>query len=90
MPNGIETSADGRLVFLNGSGEVRRIVRATGEVEARVQLGGLDNARWASDGRLVVANLTSETQDGSRPLFPSSRAGPVRCRSASSPSIRIR
>ena len=63
MPNGIEASADGRLVFLNGSGEVRRIVRATGEVEARVELGGLDNARWASDGRLVVANLTSETQD---------------------------
>ena len=63
MPNGIEASADGRLVFLNGGGEVRRIVRATGEIEARVQLGGLDNARWSSDGRLVVANLTSETPD---------------------------
>ena len=63
MPNGIEASADGRLVFVNGDGEVRRIVRATGEVDARVQVGALDNARWASDGRLVVANLTSETPD---------------------------
>ena len=63
MPNGIETSTDGRLVFATGSGEVRRIVRATGEVEARVQLGALDNARWASDGRLVVANLTSDALD---------------------------
>ena len=26
-------------------------------------MGALDNARWASDGRLVVANLTSETRD---------------------------
>ena len=60
MPNGIETSTDGRLVFATGSGEVRRIVRATGEVEARVQLGALDNLRWASDGRLAVANFTSD------------------------------
>lgn len=59
MPNGIEVSADGRLVFLNSSGEgqVRRIVRATGEVEAVAELPNLDNARWSSDGRLVVASL---------------------------------
>jgi len=59
MPNGIEVSADGRLVFLNssGAGEVQRIVRATGEVEATASLPGLDNARWASDGRLVVASV---------------------------------
>ena len=59
MPNGIEVSADGRLVFLNSSGEgkVRRIVRTTGEVEAVADVPGLDNARWAPDGRLVVASL---------------------------------
>lgn len=59
MPNGIEVSSDGRLVFLNSSGEgkVRRIVRATGEVEAVADVPGLDNARWSSDGRLVVASL---------------------------------
>ena len=62
MPNGIEASTDGRLVFVNvnGGGHVRRIVRETGEVAetARLgQLGGLDNARWAPDGRLLVASL---------------------------------
>jgi hypothetical protein len=63
MPNGVETSADGRLVFLNSSGEseVRRIERATGKVEAKATgIPGLDNARWGSDGRLVVASVTAE------------------------------
>ncbi len=62
MPNGIEVSADGRLVFLNssGEGEVRRIVRDTGEVEAIASVVGLDNARWASDGRLVVASVPGD------------------------------
>lgn len=59
MPNGIEVSADGRLVFVNssGDGEVRRINRRTGIVEATSDLPGLDNARWAPDGRLVVASV---------------------------------
>ena len=57
MPNGIEVSADGRVVFVNSGGRVRRIVRETGEVEISAQLGGLDNARWAPDGRLVVASV---------------------------------
>ena len=62
MPNGIEASTDGRHVFVNvnGGGHVRRIARETGEVAetARLgQLGGLDNARWAPDGRLLVASL---------------------------------
>jgi hypothetical protein len=63
MPNGIVTSRDGRMVYVNSSGEneVRRIERATGEVTARASnLPGLDNARWASDGRLVVASVTAE------------------------------
>jgi hypothetical protein len=67
MPNGIETSADGRLVFLNssGEGEVRRIERATGKVEAKATgIPGLDNARWGSDGRLVVASVTAEGGHG--------------------------
>lgn len=59
MPNGIEVSEDGSRVFLNSSGEgvVRRIVRATGETEATAAVPGLDNARWSTDGRLVVASL---------------------------------
>lgn len=59
MPNGIEVSSDGRLVFVNcaGDNEVRRISRETGEIEATARLVGLDNARWSSDGRLVVASI---------------------------------
>jgi hypothetical protein len=62
MPNGIEVSADGHFVFLNssGAGEVQRIVRATGEVEAVARVSGLDNARWAPDGRLVVASVPGD------------------------------
>lgn len=63
MPNGVETSTDGRLVFVNGGGQVRRIVRETGETDATASLGGLDNARWAPDGRLLVASLEGEGRD---------------------------
>ena len=61
MPNGIEVSADGRLLFVNSGGEVRRIVRESGEVESIAQLGALDNARWAPDGRLVVASVGGDS-----------------------------
>ena len=64
MPNGIEASADGRFVFVNSGGGVRRIVRETGEVEAIAQLGALDNARWAPDGRLVVAVIGGGDSSG--------------------------
>ena len=64
MPNGIEVSADGQVLFVNSGGEVRRIVRATGEAEAIAQLGGLDNARWAPDGRLVVASVGGDSPGG--------------------------
>jgi len=59
MPNGIEVSADGRKIFLNsaGDGEVRRIDRTSGTIEARVAVPALDNARWAPDGRLLVASV---------------------------------
>lgn len=61
MPNGVEATPDGRRVFvnMNGGARVRRIVRETGEVAETDQLGplGLDNARWAPDGRLLVASL---------------------------------
>ena len=64
MPNGIEASADGRFVFVNSGGGVRRIVRETGEVEAIALLGALDNARWAPDGRLVVAVIGGGDSSG--------------------------
>ena len=65
MPNGIEVSADQRRVFLNasGAGEVWRMDPATGEIEARAAVPSLDNARWAPDGRLLVASMLSHTED---------------------------
>jgi hypothetical protein len=42
---------------------VRRILRATGEIEATAEIEGLDNARWASDGRLIVASIQTEDDE---------------------------
>ena len=66
MPNGIEVSADGERIFVNHSGEnqVRRVVRDTGVIEAFAALPALDNARWAPDGRLVVASMLAEDPEG--------------------------
>lgn len=57
--NGIALSADGATLFLNSSlGDgLRRISLASGEVEARADLPGLDNVAWGSDGRLYAASL---------------------------------
>ena len=65
LPNGIEVSPDGTKIFLNasGAGEVWRMNRSTGEIEARAAVPSLDNARWAPDGRLLVASLLSDTAD---------------------------
>ena len=59
LPNGIEVSADGRVIFVNssGPGEIRRIERSTGTVEAQAAVSAPDNVRWAPDGRLLVASL---------------------------------
>lgn len=58
VPNGIAISPDGATVFVNYSagGELRRIDRRSGRVEASNDaLPPLDNATWAPDGRLLVA-----------------------------------
>ena len=60
MPNGIEASPDGKTVYLNVSMEnqVRKIDRATGEVQARAEVAMPDNITWSPDGkRLLVASL---------------------------------
>jgi sugar lactone lactonase YvrE len=61
LPNGIELSHDGEKIFLNATlgGEVRRIDRRTGVVEARAEIPFPDNSTWAQDGRLFVASLHS-------------------------------
>jgi hypothetical protein len=65
LPNGVEVSRDGRKVFLNLSGEseVRRVDRSTGEIEARAAVPLPDNARWAPDGRLLIASLMPKPTD---------------------------
>ena len=59
MLNGIEVSPDGQHLFVNYStdGQVRKVDRATGAVQAVAKIPHLDNARWAPDGSLVVASL---------------------------------
>lgn len=59
--NGIALSPDGTSLFVNSSlGDgLRRISLASGEIEARTALPGLDNLAWGSDGMLYAASLTA-------------------------------
>jgi hypothetical protein len=65
VPNGIQISDDGEIVFVNYSnGELRRINRLTGEIEARNDtLPPLDNATWAPNGRLILAGGSQNPVD---------------------------
>ena len=60
FPNGIQVSADGRLLFINvySLGEVRKVDRATGKVLAVAKVSRPDNSNWSDDGRLLVASHT--------------------------------
>ncbi len=61
FPNGIELSPDGRTIYLNVylAGEVRRIDRDSGELQATAAVASPDNIRWSADGsRLLVASHT--------------------------------
>jgi hypothetical protein len=64
LPNGIEVSRDGSLIYLDVSGanEVWRIERATGRVTGRASVPATDNSTWAADGRLLVASLLSSPE----------------------------
>lgn len=60
MPNGIEASPDGRLVYMNASGDgsIRKVDVATGRELGRAPVDSPDNVTWAPDGkRLLVASL---------------------------------
>lgn len=59
MPNGIEASPDGRIVYMNASGEssIRKVEVATGRELGRATVAMPDNVTWAPDGRLLVASL---------------------------------
>lgn len=81
MPNGIEVSPDGKTIYLNVTMEsqVRKIDRASGEIQARAEVPMPDNVTWSPDGsRLLVASLRNtdpesfegceELEQGSCPL----------------------
>jgi len=60
LPNGIATSPDGRLIYMNASGEnsIRKIEVASGRELGRLAIQAPDNVTWSPDGRLLVASLT--------------------------------
>lgn len=59
MPNGIVTSPDGRYIYMNATAEhsIRKIEVATGRELGRASVDSPDNARWAPDGRILIASL---------------------------------
>lgn len=64
VPNGIESSPDGRQIFVAiwREGEVRRIDLESGQV-ARTRLDFMpDNLRWGDDGRLWMAGAVGEAK----------------------------
>ncbi len=65
LPNGIEVSPDGRELFVNasGNGQVIVVSRDSQQVVRSARVPSTDNARWAPDGRLLVASLLADTSD---------------------------
>ena len=59
MPNGIAASPDGKLLYMNASGDnsIRKIEVATGRELGRAPVPSPDNVTWSPDGRLLVASL---------------------------------
>jgi len=62
MPNGIVTSHDGRFIYMTATAEnsVRKVDVTTGRELGRVTVNMPDNARWAPDGRIVIASFSKE------------------------------
>ena len=63
--NGIESSPDGRYLFLNGYFEnaVIKIDTTTGQRVGEARVMGPDNITWSEDGRLLVASHHASTLD---------------------------
>ena len=62
LPNGVQTSEDGNVVFANYflANEVVAIDRATGERLWTTTVRHPDNSSWAPDGRLLVASIRAD------------------------------
>ncbi len=64
MPNGIEASPDGRIVYVNASlgDELRKVEVETGRVMGRAEVSTPDNVTWAPGGRRLVVASFGETR----------------------------
>ncbi len=62
MPNGIVVSPDGRYIYMNATAEhsVRKVDISTGRELGRASVDSPDNARWAPDGRILIASLARD------------------------------
>lgn len=60
FPNGIEISADEKVIYLNMymAGEVRKIRLSDGKLLAKAEVASPDNITWGSEDRLLVASHT--------------------------------
>lgn len=65
FPNGIQTDAEGKFLFLNAylDGEVRKISLASGELLGAVAVKAPDNSQWSADGKLLVASHTGSMRE---------------------------
>ncbi|MBM4192133.1 MAG: hypothetical protein FJ196_03620 [Gammaproteobacteria bacterium] len=63
--NGIESSPDGRYLYLNGYFEnaLIKVDTMTGQRVGEVRVMGPDNVTWSEDGRLLVASHHASTFD---------------------------
>lgn len=63
--NGIESSPDGRFVYLNGYFEnaLIKVDTSTGQRVGEVSVMGPDNVTWSDDGMLLVASHHASTFD---------------------------
>jgi hypothetical protein len=80
MPNGIEASPDGEVLYVDlyMGNEVRKLARKSGELLATVQIASPDNVLWSPDGSLLVASHNAplrellacgEIEHGSCPFY---------------------
>ena len=59
LPNGIEISPDGDIVYMNvtGEGHIRKIEIETGQELGRAPVATPDNVTWSPSGSLLIASL---------------------------------
>ncbi len=59
LPNGIEISPGGDIVYMNvtGEGHIRKIEIATGQELGRAPVATPDNVTWSPNGTLLIASL---------------------------------